>query len=410
MQVPQVINYDGEAIVTPRQSQTCSASVSTISGERSSCSGSISVVSETTEPPPPSPAPTETLPVPSLGPPLVSSACTADASSRVSIVWVAGNGSSGYVVDIDNDDIWGNGFWNKGVSSGTTETTAPVGFGGGFGQSGSLNLVSGATYQVRVFYSASGIHSPTANFIAPNCQTSSAPAPQTNTPAPTATETQFAPKLVQTTFTELTDFNSACSSTNAVSASCVSAVHGYCAANGFASGFGPSEMGGNTAFITCLPAGAVSLQNISLGTLKSFHDSCSSADLTSGACQAAYRRYCVGEGFASGLGPNEIGASSVGLTCTKSQSSELRKTSFSELSSYHSGCAVSNATSGACNAAIRRYCIANGFLGGFGPNERGASEAYVTCVKRDAVSESESSLPLWASVLGIFKDFFSIHD
>lgn len=107
--------------------------------------------------------------------PTVSNACTGDGASKVNISWDAGatgsgyDPSSGYFVDIDNDNNWGNGFWNKSVSQGTTNTGAPTGFNGVFGQTGALTLTAGNPYQVRVYYAKSDSHSPDGSFIAPSC-------------------------------------------------------------------------------------------------------------------------------------------------------------------------------------------------------------------------------------------------
>jgi len=104
-------------------------------------------------------------------PPTVTDACTGDGVSRVNISWSAGNGSSGYGVDIDNDNPanWGNGYWNKGAAPGITNTTAPDDFNGYGGQSGPLTLTAGSNYQVRVYYAADGTHSQTGTFVAPSC-------------------------------------------------------------------------------------------------------------------------------------------------------------------------------------------------------------------------------------------------
>lgn len=107
--------------------------------------------------------------------PIIVDACTGDGVSKVNISWDEGvissayDPSGGYVVDIDNDGDWGNGFWNKSVPQGTTSTNAPEVFNGVFGQSGPLTLIAGNTYQVRVYYAASNSHSPDGSFTAPDC-------------------------------------------------------------------------------------------------------------------------------------------------------------------------------------------------------------------------------------------------
>ncbi len=93
------------------------------------------------------------------------------SDSKATISWSeAGRGSAGYFVDIDNDNNWNNGFWNKNIPSGTLSTTAPDGFNGYNGPSGPMPpLQAGATYQVRIFYIATGEHSSTVSFKASTC-------------------------------------------------------------------------------------------------------------------------------------------------------------------------------------------------------------------------------------------------
>jgi len=600
MRVPQDIGYDSEAVVTPTRTQSCTATVFAVSGEKGTCSASISV-GQIAPPPPP----------PVVSAPSVTNACTSDEVSRVAIAWDTGSGGSGYVVDIDNDNNWGTGFWNKGIATGITTIKAPEGFGGGFGESGSLNLISGATYQTRIFYPATGVHSPTGSFVAPVCTTIPPPPPPpppvstgdlyiratlngvpwpasgsdssikadyatpygsganlpvtipTNSPSltvgnytftyvsggpagavftdttPSATQTltaggsvtftfnfltssippapqqnivtadsvcfgtsasvdlqwstatgcdvsgdnwlliyengtlltnpspigfgpnafscssnavlnnrtantthtyRFVPRndssyaytvskttpvctvtpppppppvtgsgaeLLQTSFTTLSGFNSGCTLGNAISSECNAAVSDYCLSKGFGSGFGPSEYGGDIAYVTCLSSSVASLQYVGFTTLASYHSACSEPDHMSGGCYAAYRRYCAASGYESGFGPIKTSGGSTGVVCTTKGISALTHASFAELTAQHSGCTSANAVSGACNAAIRRYCGTKGFLGGFGPNEYAGNDAYVTCVRTNTLASARRT-SLWATVLGAFVNMFTV--
>ena len=127
----------------------------------------------------------------------------------------------------------------------------------------------------------------------------------------------------------------------------------------------------------------------------------------SGGCYAAYRRYCAASGYESGFGPIKTSGGSTGVVCTTKGISALTHTSFAELTAQHSGCTSANAVSGACNAAIRRYCGTQGFLGGFGPNEYAGNDAYVTCVRTSSLTSARST-SLWATVLEAFVNMFTV--
>src|SRR3989338_5881198 len=110
-------------------------------------------------------------PTPTLTPtPTINPFCSATIS-KATISWnSAERGAQEYYVDVDNDNNWSNGFWNKFVASGNTSTAAQDGFSG-VGTGTALTLVANATYYVRVFYVATNEHSPTASFSASNCGT-----------------------------------------------------------------------------------------------------------------------------------------------------------------------------------------------------------------------------------------------
>jgi hypothetical protein len=97
-------------------------------------------------------------------------------------------------------------------------------------------------------------------------------------------------------------------------------------------------------------------------------------------CNAAIHRYCSANGFTSGFGPVEQDVSNAAITCVRS--AEVRATTYTELSGYLAPCNGAGERMGpACNAAINRYCSANGFTSGFGPIENSDDIAYVTCVR-----------------------------
>jgi hypothetical protein len=56
--------------------------------------------------------------------------------------------------------------------------------------------------------------------------------------------------------------------------------------------------------------------------------------------------------------------------------------SYTELRSFLEPCDGTTQRMGdACNAAIHRYCVARGFVSGFGPIENSGDTAFVTCVR-----------------------------
>ena len=77
-----------------------------------------------------------------------------------------------FFVDIDNDNNWGNGFWNKMESA--NSTSIPSGFGPYNGAIGNLTLNPNTTYYVRVFngatdFAGNQLHSNTVTFSVPAC-------------------------------------------------------------------------------------------------------------------------------------------------------------------------------------------------------------------------------------------------
>jgi hypothetical protein len=103
---------------------------------------------------------------PDISTPSVSPFCEG-TTSKATISWSGGDGSQGFWVDTDNDSNWGNGFWNKKVSS--RSTTAPDGFNPVFGATGVLTLIGDKGYYVRIYDPKLDKHSPTTSFVAKNC-------------------------------------------------------------------------------------------------------------------------------------------------------------------------------------------------------------------------------------------------
>jgi len=139
-------NYDADCGLEWSPSQLCSF------GQK--CSGGVCGT-------------TPTVPAPKIS--LIYPSCMG-TTSRANIYWTGGDGSQGFWVDIDNDNNWGNGFWNKNVTQ--RSTFAPDGFVPVFGATGSLVLNGGSSYYIRVYDSKIDRHSSVSSFTAKTCGSS----------------------------------------------------------------------------------------------------------------------------------------------------------------------------------------------------------------------------------------------
>ncbi|MBX3251709.1 MAG: DUF1592 domain-containing protein [Myxococcales bacterium] len=115
--------------------------------------------------------------------------------------------------------------------------------------------------------------------------------------------------------------------------------------------------------------------------LSGHHALCDGATQRRGVnCNSAVHRLCqVGGCSQSGFGPVENGGDVAAITCVEG---ETRVASFAALSGHHGPCNGTGEVMGPnCNAAIHRWCGAQGLTTGFGPVELpGDGTAHVTCV------------------------------
>jgi hypothetical protein len=113
--------------------------------------------------------------------------------------------------------------------------------------------------------------------------------------------------------------------------------------------------------------------------LAAYHAECTSANPISGACFAAINRYCQAAGYVSGFGPVSSSGGTVRFTCVRG--AERRNTTYTTLASYHGVCdGVTEGIGPDCYAAVKRYCNAEGFASGFGPVEMSGDNCTVVCV------------------------------
>jgi hypothetical protein len=160
---------------------------------------------------------------------------------------------------------------------------------------------------------------------------------------------------------------------------CNTAFHRECRALGCnTSGFGPNENDGDIANGTCVIGDVLEVPYTTLASILGPCDGVTES--YSLACNAAISRYCSMNGYTTGFGPVELSEGNATITCLRN--AEPRGTTFTELSSYFGGCdGVAIRFGPHCNAAINRYCAANGFVSGFGPIENDGDIAWVACVQ-----------------------------
>jgi hypothetical protein len=188
----------------------------------------------------------------------------------------------------------------------------------------------------------------------------------------------FRARVAATTYSELRTRHAPCDGlTQRNGPDCNAAIHRHCGDGCTTSGFGPIENSGDVAYEACVVG---EVRSVPWGTLAGFHGPCNGVGERWGPnCNAAIHRYCASHGFVSGFGPVENDAAVAYVTCVRG--AEVRMSSYTELRSFLEPCDGTTQRMGdACNAAIHRYCVARGFVSGFGPIENSGDEAHVTCV------------------------------
>jgi hypothetical protein len=162
---------------------------------------------------------------------------------------------------------------------------------------------------------------------------------------------------------------------------CNAAMHRYCARRGCTtSGFGPVENSGDTAVVTCVVTDGgrmVSFDDLS----RQHPSCSASTQRTGVNCNSAIHRWCRAQGFASGFGPVEQGPTEAYVTCLRPASATVVETTFANLASIHAGCTGTTQVWGPdCNAAIHRFCGRRGAASGYGPVEYSGGNVTVVCV------------------------------
>lgn len=137
---------------------------------------------------------------------------------------------------------------------------------------------------------------------------------------------------------------------------------------------------------------AVSIETLSFAELQASHGDCDPAAAPDApACRAAVNRWCAATGcHASGLGvvATDAVAGIAAIACTDQTEGLLVGTTFTELSAAHPDCTEAARQGPACNAAINRWCGAQGHTTGMGPVENSGDAAAVVCTPRATTSST----------------------
>lgn len=139
----------------------------------------------------------------------------------------------------------------------------------------------------------------------------------------------------------------------------------------------------NTTSVTPKPVPVNKVETVHLATevLENFLNACAPAQPASNSCRAAIKRYCVTQGYGSG------GYGPTDISGTHSIfsciNSSISKLVVIPLSSLKKYQPACNGQlSDVCNSAIGRHCASIGFAeGGFGPSEFDGANVAITCLK-----------------------------
>ena len=191
----------------------------------------------------------------------------------------------------------------------------------------------------------------------------------------------FGAANIGTTYSALATFHGACNAQARFGPACNAAAHRFCVARGCQNtGFGPLENSGDVAAVGCVSGALV--RTVAIGTLTTHHPDCQAASHHSPACNAAINRFCAAQGHLTGFGPAEFDGQFSLVACLSADRAVVITTSYTTLTTHHPGCTAGGERFGpACNAAINRFCAAQGHLTGFGPVENSGDVAVVVCVK-----------------------------
>ncbi len=191
----------------------------------------------------------------------------------------------------------------------------------------------------------------------------------------------FRAAAVQTTYTALAQRHAECNASTRMGPACNAAMSRFCAGRDCATtGFGPLENSGDVAVVGCVRGEVRETRFTALGQQ---HGSCNGSVQRMGPeCNAAVHRWCRAQGFVSGFGPVENSGDVAVVGCVAAGVATGVDTTYTALGRIHAGCTRTARWGRDCNAAIHRLCTGRGFATGYGPVENNGDFAAVVCVAR----------------------------
>lgn len=193
----------------------------------------------------------------------------------------------------------------------------------------------------------------------------------------------FGANMERVEYEDLSEIQAGCSGFNwsgLAGPDCDSAIHRYCAQIGCHK-TGYGPAENANGFAWITCLNDATVVTTTYTRLNEFHSVCAADGERQGMnCNAAISRFCNAEGFITGFGPVEQDGLTAVVGCVGSPAHHHEVT-YSELSGFHTPCNGTERIGPNCNAAIKRYCVSLGYRSGFGPNENYGDNAMVTCVE-----------------------------
>ncbi len=195
-----------------------------------------------------------------------------------------------------------------------------------------------------------------------------------------ATDEGFGAAVVVAQYSRLSSFHEACTgNTERIGPNCNAAMNRFCAARDCAStGFGPVENSGDDAHVTCLEADVRQVPFTTLAARHPNCDG--APERIGPNCNAAIHRYCAGEGFVSGFGPVESGGDFLVVACVGAGAHGVGTRYSTLTGFHGPCDGTGQRIGPDCNAAIHRFCRQRGHASGFGPVENSGDDLAVVCV------------------------------
>lgn len=192
----------------------------------------------------------------------------------------------------------------------------------------------------------------------------------------------FGANMERVEYEDLSEIQAGCTGFNwggLAGPDCDSAIHRYCAQIGCHK-TGYGPAENSNGFAWVTCLNDATLITTSYQRLNELHPVCAADGERQGMnCNAAISRFCNAEGFITGFGPVEQEGAIAVVGCV-SAPAHYHTVTYTVLSTFHTPCNGDERIGPNCNAAIKRYCVSIGYRSGFGPNENYNDNAVVTCV------------------------------